>query len=134
MSRHRGRNHGVSTAVPVFLVLVILMVVAFYAYSIYSKPPEEGSMGNIQVNVKNETGSPLGSVRLSLYGKNLTEVNPQRRGGTTNPQGQWNFTMVPVGSYDIKAEKGGFETKISWSVVETNQTSIVEIILKMSEE
>jgi hypothetical protein len=134
MSTRRGKSRAVSTVVPVLLVLVILMVVAFYAYSASIKPPEEGEVGDIQVNVMNETGSPIRAVRLRLYGKNLTEVNPQVRGGTTNAQGQWNFTKVPVGCYDIRTEKSGFEINVGWAVVETNQTAIVEIFLKMSEE
>jgi hypothetical protein len=78
--------------------------------------------GSVSGAVTDENGQPISGV--------LVVVKGTTRFGTTNAQGRYEITGVPVGTYDVKASRMGFTESIATAItVESGATIKVNLQL-----
>jgi 5-hydroxyisourate hydrolase-like protein (transthyretin family) len=86
------------------------------------KNPEKNT-GTVRGTIVDNDGNPIGGATVKLcYASTLDPFNHTN----TNPQGNYIFNNVPVGSYQIAAIKDGYEMPlaISLSVVKNKATQV----------
>ncbi|MEJ7848730.1 MAG: TonB-dependent receptor [Pyrinomonadaceae bacterium] len=85
------------------------------------------------------TGSLSGTVRdqndAIVQGANITVTNTATnltRNTTTNEEGRWTATLLPVGTYSVTYEKEGFKKSVSQNTeVEASVTRTVDVALEV---
>ncbi len=85
------------------------------------------------------TGSLTGTVKdqneAVVQGTNITVTNTATnftRNTTTNDEGRWTVTQLPVGTYSVSYEKEGFKKSISQNTqVEASVTRTVDVALEV---
>ncbi len=95
----------------------------FFTASVYAQ-----ATGGLAGTVTDQNGAIVQGANITVknVATNLT------RNGTTNADGRWTLTLLPVGSYSITYEKEGFKKSVSQSVsVEASVTRTLEAALEV---
>src|SRR5579872_757355 len=90
----------------------------------------QGSTGTILGDVKDATGAAIAgsTVTLSSAETGLT------RTASTEADGSFRFDAIPVGHYDLRAEKEGFKTSVQNNLILTvAQQAVVNFVLEVGE-
>lgn len=86
--------------------------------------------GNIEGVVLDTSGAGLPGVTISLSGEALIKKNLST---TTSTNGEFRFSFLPVGKYDLTFTLPGFKTTISKNVeVTLRKTTLVRITMEVS--
>ena len=89
-----------------------------------------GASGTIVGFVKDSTGAiiPKAAVSIRNLGTNLTQSD------TTGESGEYSFSYIPPGNYEIRATKTGFRASVAPNVkLDTGGTFRVDISLQVGE-
>ena len=102
--------------------LVVLVLTA----GLGSRLDAQSLYGTVAGNVTDATSAVMAGVRVSLHN---TDTG-QYREGVTNESGQFSFSDVPTGTYDVSFQKAGF-TVITRTGVPVTINNISRIDLAM---
>jgi hypothetical protein len=105
---------------------VMLFVVA--AFVLASGPTTEAQQATAQINgtVKDATGAVVVGAKVTLRNSD-TNVT---RDTTSNKDGDYQFTLIPIGTYELKVERQGFDTYMHRGItLDINQNAHVDVSL-----
>lgn len=109
--------------IPKVMLLVAVFVLA-------SGPATEAQQATAQINgtVKDATGAVVVGAKVTLRNSD-TNVT---RDATSNKDGDYLFTLIPIGTYELKIEKQGFDTYVHKGItLDINQNAHVDVMLNV---
>ncbi len=105
------------------LAVALLLVFAPVANS-------QTTFGSIVGNVSDPTGAPVGGTEVTLTNLGTNE----KRTGTTNNDGLYQFVNLVPGQYSVGVQKTGFKRTLRSPVqVETENTSKIDVVLQVGD-
>ncbi len=103
-------------------VVVCLLLVG--AFSVSAQLPT----GTILGTVKDATGGPVAGAAVTVTNADTNLV----RTGTTGDDGAYRFPALPVGNYEVKIVKDGFQTSDRRGItLEVDQEAAIDLILQV---
>jgi outer membrane receptor protein involved in Fe transport len=85
--------------------------------------------GELRGTVVDPSGAAISSAKVSLTSVETGQVREQ----TTNTQGEFAFNLLPVGTYEVRAEASGFVVAITRAPVKTGETARVDLKLEVGQ-
>jgi len=80
--------------------------------------------------VKDQTGAVVAGVKLTLKNSDTGIA----RETTSDKNGSYLFTLVPIGTYELSAEQKGFKTYVQEGItLDVNQNAKVDITTQLGE-
>lgn len=107
-----------------------ILFLAVVVFVIPSLAQDTLQTGNIEGVVLDTSGAGLPGVNITLSGEALIKKNLST---TTSTNGEFRFSFLPVGKYDLTFTLPGFKTTISKNVeVTLRKTTLVRITMEVS--
>lgn len=124
MKRSSNTNrHGIRTRVMFCAVCITLSGLSATAWG-------QQGQASISGSVADNSGASLADAKVTLINKGTGLTTK----GTTNEAGRYTFLFVPVGVYDIQAEKQGFQTQVRTGLTLTaEQQAAADFTLKVGQ-
>ncbi|MGB7203223.1 MAG: TonB-dependent receptor [Pyrinomonadaceae bacterium] len=86
--------------------------------------------GNLNGSVVDPNGAIVPGAAVTVTSKGTG----QKRNATANAEGRWNFSVLPLGEYEVKAESQGFEPAVQTASVAASVTNTIDLVLGIRQQ
>jgi hypothetical protein len=107
-----------------WLVLTMSVTLLFCAASVFA----QGPTGQISGTVVDQNGARVPNATVKVANQETAFT----RTATSNGEGDFVFTLLPPGKYDVEVSAQGFQKARIQTVVNITQTTSIEVILSVS--
>ena len=107
-------------------VWATIFAVALCVFFVNSRTEAQQATAQINGTVKDATGAVVVGAKVTLRNSD-TNVT---RDTTSNKDGDYQFTLIPIGTYELKVERQGFDTYMHRGItLDINQNAHVDVSL-----
>ena len=85
--------------------------------------------GELRGTVVDRTGGALSAAKVTLKSVETGQLRDQ----TVNSQGEFGFSLLPIGTYEVSAEAAGFSRTVTTTPVRTGETAAVTLTLEVGQ-
>ncbi|MBZ5597699.1 MAG: TonB-dependent receptor [Acidobacteriia bacterium] len=111
--------------------LVILFVAALFLFGIIGQAAAQQATAQLTGTVRDPTAAVVAGAKVTLKNSNTNIA----RTVDTNKEGDYLFTLVPIGTYELTVEQQGFSKAVQRGItLDVNQNAHLDITLQIGTE